>query len=114
MVLVWLLLGVVVGAGSGPPGDGVIGVVAGVIAGVMILPLVGAALGLMGGRAREALFGAVLGVLAGALVGLAGEGAILPKVSTCLVAGALAGATFPGFYQLLTVGWRSVVGSGRS
>jgi hypothetical protein len=48
MVLVWLLFGVVAGAGSGPPGDGVIGV-----AGVMILPLVGAALGLLGGRRRR-------------------------------------------------------------
>jgi hypothetical protein len=106
MVLVWLLFGVVVGAGSGPAADGVIGVLAGAIAGVLLFPLVGAALGLLGGRAREALLGGACGLLAGVVAGLAGRRALLPTVNTCLVAGALVGATLPAYLRLLGASWR--------
>jgi hypothetical protein len=61
VVLVWLLFGVVVGAGSGPPDSGVLGLVSGMIAGMMVLPFLGAVLGLLGGHAKEALLGAACG-----------------------------------------------------
>jgi len=107
MVLVWLFFGVLVGPGSAPPNSGVIGVISGVIAGMLLLPFLGAALGLMGGRAREALLGGVCGLLVGTAMGL-GEGAILTKVNPCLIVGGLIGATFPGMWQLLVMGWMTV------
>jgi len=111
MVLVWLCFGALIGPGSAPPDSGVIGTISGIIAGMLLLPFLGAALGLMGGRASESLLGGVCGALLGAALALASEGAILPKVNACLIAGGLVGATFPGVYRLLGSGWVAVVRS---
>jgi hypothetical protein len=102
MVGVWLLFGVVVGAGSQPGKASMIGVIAGIIAGVMVLPWLGLVLGLMGGRAQETLIGGLWALLVGAAAGLAsGAADVLHWASACLVAGGLTGATFPVLYRVL-------------
>jgi hypothetical protein len=106
MVGVWLLFGVVVGANSWPSEEGLVGVVAGATAGLLVLPWLGAVLGLLGGRAPEALVGGLWGLAVGAAAGLAaGEGEVLRRASAGLVGGGLVGATFPGVYRLLLAGW---------
>ena len=96
MAGVWLLFGVVVGAGSQPTEGGMLGVVAGIIAGVLVLPWLGVVLGLMGGRARETLLGGLPALLVGAAAGLAvGQADVVRWAGACLVFGGLAGATFP-------------------
>jgi hypothetical protein len=109
MVLVWLLLGALVGPGCAPPDSGVVGIISGILAGLLVLPFLGVPLGLLGGRARESLLGGVCGLLVGTAVGLLGEGAILAKVNPCLIAGGLVGATLPGMCRLLALGWTTAL-----
>jgi hypothetical protein len=94
MTLLWLLFGALVGAVSQPPEMGLVGVVAGMIAGMTVLPVVGVCLGLVGGRVRPAAAGAVAGLAVGALGGLwLGDGNVLRLAQIGLVCGALVGGS---------------------
>jgi hypothetical protein len=97
MALVWLTFGVVVGAGVAQPGNGALGLVAGIVAGVSVLLPVGLVLGLTGGRATETLIGGAAGQLSGfAASALGGWGNPTLMATAGLIYGALAGATFVG------------------
>jgi hypothetical protein len=101
MALLWLGLGAVVGAASTPPGGGVIGVVAFVIAGMIVLPVLGAALGLFGGRVTDTLIGAGFGGAVGALAALTLSAANpLFLVNLGLINGGIVAATFGGMIRL--------------
>jgi hypothetical protein len=109
MVLVWLLFGVLMGVGTQPAEAGIISLIAGAIAGVLLLPWLGIVLGLMGGRARETLIGGLWGLLVGAVAAVAfGNEGVLHKASAGLVAGGLTGATFLQLYRALLATWLGV------
>jgi hypothetical protein len=101
MVLLWLGLGAVIGVLSAPPNCGVIGFLAGALAGMIVLPAVGALFGLLGGRWREALVGAASGVGCGVAVSFfIGSNWLASSVSLHLLLGACAGATLPQLCRL--------------
>jgi hypothetical protein len=96
LILVWLGFSLLVGPASMPPETGVIGVISGVIAGVILLVPMAVVLGLIGGLWKETLVGGLWGLIIGlgaSLVG--GQAEVVRGASTCLIAGALAGATLP-------------------
>jgi hypothetical protein len=102
MLVVWGLIGSAVGLLT-TPASGSVGVVAGIIAGLVVLTPVGVMLTLAGGRARDSLGGAGLGLaLAFGSVGLgAGPAVPVAVVPFGLLAGALVGATVvTAFYRL--------------
>jgi hypothetical protein len=115
MVLVWLLLGVLMGPGTRPAEEGIIGAIAGAIAGVMLLPWLGIVLALMGGRPRETLVGGLWGFLVGAATAVAlGQGGVLSRASAGLVAGGLTGATFLPLWRALLATWLQLLPFRRS
>ena len=94
MLVVWGAIGMAVGVLTAQT-PGPIGIVAGIIAGVIVITPLGALLTLIGGRARESLIGAALGVL---LVPALARLVALPVTSVSLapfglILGALVGAT---------------------
>jgi hypothetical protein len=99
MMLGWALLGAIVGAGALGPAPGWVGVAAGMVAGVLVLPPIGGVLGLIGARAGESLLGSMggwgLGLLAGSL-----HGQVWMPGALGLITGAFLGATLPLFYRL--------------
>ena len=102
MLVVWGAIGVAVGVlTTQTPGP--IGIVAGIIAGMIVITPLGPLLTLMGGRARESMLGAVLGVVVVPALARLVE---LPVTSVSLapfglVLGALVGATVvTAFYRL--------------
>ena len=96
MVLLWLGLGALVGSLSAPPDGGMVGFVAGALAGMIVLPILGAVFGLLGGRWRETLLGAACGLTSAILIAfLGGSTTMVPNVSLYLLLGAFAGATVP-------------------
>lgn len=102
MVVVWGVIGSAVGVLTAQT-PGPIGIIAGVIAGVIVLAPVGAVLALAGGRARDSLIGAGAGLALA--YGLAGLGAApstpVSVVPFGILAGALIGATVvTAFYRL--------------
>jgi hypothetical protein len=112
MALLWVALGVVLGAGSTSFKGGAIGVVSGAIAGILILPFLGGFLGLIGGRPQETLFGALSGLVVGAAAGALHGSADLPaQVTFTLMLGALVGATFPGMFRRVKQTFLSMLGS---
>ena len=102
MLVVWGLIGSAVGVLTAQA-PGPIGIIAGLIAGVIVLTPVGAVLTLTGGRARDSLVGAGVGlvlafVLAGFGAAPVGSVAVVPFG---ILAGALIGATVvTAFYRL--------------
>jgi hypothetical protein len=102
MLGVWGLIGSAVGVLTAQT-PGPVGIVAGIIAGMIVFTPIGAVLTLAGARARDSLFGAVLGlVLASVLAGF-GTAPVLPVsvVPFGLLFGALVGATVvTAFYRL--------------
>jgi hypothetical protein len=95
MAGLWLCIGAVVGFGIGAARDGVISVVANVLAGVIVMPVLGVLLALLGGRVRPTLIGGICGGAAGAAAGLSGDAAGYFWANAGLIAGATAGATLP-------------------
>lgn len=98
--LAWFVLGI--GAGVClVPEPTVIGVIAGLLAGVIILTPVGVLMGLIGGRVSETLAGGGLGLAGGAVIALAQGGPMGQTIATGLISGGLAGATFiSAFWRL--------------
>ena len=94
MTLLWALLGAVIGVATAPPHGGLIGVLAFIIAGVIVMPPLGVVLGLIGGEVRPTLGGALVGAGVGALVGmLAAPGSTAFVASVGLIGGGMVGAT---------------------
>src|SRR5262249_12588316 len=88
MVLLWLGLGALVGSLSAPPDGGMVGFVAGALAGMIVLPIFGAVFGLLGGRWWETLLGAACGLTSAILIAfLNGSTTIAPNVSLYLLLG---------------------------
>jgi hypothetical protein len=95
MTLLWLALGIMVGMLSSPFDEGIVRIVAGIIAGMIICPLIGAFLGLIGAQWRETLMGAIAGLGLGFCLGVAsGVAEVRPLANVSMVGGALVGATF--------------------
>lgn len=95
MMLAWLVLGALLGGVNGwYIGGGGLGIVAQMIAGMIILPLLGGLLGLVFDRAKESLIGGVFGAVVG-LLGVAISPVSSPSeaVGVCVVIGGLIGAT---------------------
>lgn len=98
MSLLWLVFGVIVGAGTALPDGDAVRIVAGIIAGMIILPVIGAFLGLIGGRWRETLVGGIAGFLLAGSIGLAtAQANLFPLANVGLVGGAIVGGTFLSF-----------------
>jgi hypothetical protein len=98
MTLLWLGFGAVVGTLTAPPEGGIVRVIAGTVAGMIVLPFMGAFLGMIGGKWRETFWGGVAGLLLGAIVGIAtGQTAWLHIANVGLIGGGLVGATFFSF-----------------
>jgi hypothetical protein len=94
MLVVWGAIGAAVGVLTAQT-PGPIGIVAGIIAGLIVITPLGALLTLIGGRARESLLGAALGVV---LVPALARLVALPVTAVSLapfglILGALVGAT---------------------
>jgi hypothetical protein len=97
MLFLWLGLGGLIGILSAPPDGGVIGFVAGALAGMIVLPVLGGLLGLLGGRWRESLVGATCGLVSGIAVALfSGTPRLAPSVNLHLLLGALCRRHAPG------------------
>ncbi len=95
MLLLWLALGALVGILTAPPG-GWIGLLAGAVAGMIVLPVLGLVLAFSGGRWTETLLGATCGLISGVVLGpIVGSVPVGTSVSLCLILGGCAGATFP-------------------
>ena len=95
MTLLWLSFGVVVGILAAPPERGIVGMLAGAIAGMIVFPFLGAFLGLIGGQWRETLLGGISGLILGFTLGVAsGVPDLQPVANLGIVGGALVGATF--------------------
>jgi len=102
MALLWLGFGVFIGAAPHLARPSVIGVVAGLLAGVIVLTPMGVILGLIGGLWKETLAGGALGLLFGLGVGLvAGQGDLLRQANLFVIMGGLAGATLPAMLRTL-------------
>lgn len=94
MILIWGLLGILVGAATSPGRGEPIGVISGIIAGVLVLPWLGAVVGLFGGDARTTAGAAFCGALVAPLVtSLGGTSDLLHSASFGVVAGGLVGGT---------------------
>lgn len=95
MTLLWLGIGIAVGILSAPPERGIVGMIAGAIAGIIVMPFMGAFLGLIGGQWRETLLGGLAGLILGFGLGIAsGVPELRPAANVGLVGGAIVGATF--------------------
>jgi hypothetical protein len=104
MMSVWAALGAVMGAGVGLAGDGIVGAVGGMIAGMVELALMGACFALIGGRPGESVVGAVAGLLTGLTVGLVARPAPVAFVASFgLIFGAITGATLRPYLRLLSL-----------
>jgi len=101
MVLLWLALGALIGAWTSPARGGLLDVVAGAIAGTLILTPLGAALGLLGGRHDETMIGALAGFILGSLAALGAGGDLAFLSCTGLLGGGLLGATLAGLFWRL-------------
>ena len=102
MTLLWFGLGIVVGILSAPPERGIVGMVAGAIAGIIVLPFMGVFLGLIGGQWRETLLGGLAGLILSFGIGVAsGVPELRPVANVGLVGGALVGATFFSYVSYL-------------
>jgi hypothetical protein len=102
MLVVWSLIGSTVGVLTVPT-SGPIGIVAGGIAGLVVIAPLGIPLTFAGGRAREALFGAGAGLVLGFGLAEFGAGSVIPVsvVPFGILVGGLIGATaVTAFYRL--------------
>jgi hypothetical protein len=97
--LVWCGFGVVAGVSIAPELTP-IGLVAGVIAGVVVLTPIGVVMGLIGGRWMEMLVGGAVGTAAGVVAALLQSTALGQPVALGLISGGLVGSTF------VTTFWR--------
>lgn len=106
MSLLWLGFAVTVGPSTAPAEHGVIGLVAGALAGLIILVPVGVLLGLLGAGWKQTLCGALGGLLLGAAIGfLGGHTDAVRRAGTGLLTGALVGATLPAMlYRMRALG----------
>src|ERR1700752_2312552 len=86
--LVWCGLGGVAGASSAPEPTP-IGVIAGVLAGVIVLTPIGVILGLLGGRWLETLIGGGLGLVGGVVATLVQGGAWGQSIAFGVITGGL-------------------------
>ena len=101
MVLLWLGLGALVGTLSAPPDGGMISLVSGAMAGMIVLPGFGAMFGLLGARWWEPLLGAACGLVTSFTFGfLNGSTRLGPNIGLYLLFGAFAGSTLPQAYRL--------------
>jgi hypothetical protein len=105
MIVLWTLLGVIVGATTAPLNTGPLAIVSGAIAGVLVLSVFGVALGLLGGQVKETGAGALLGAsIVGGIGLLSGSANLLYLANLGLLTGALAGATaFAVFRRIVQI-----------
>ena len=101
LAVLWLAFGVVVGACTTPAGGGWVCLVAGAIAGIIVLTPVGMVLSLIGARPRETMVCGLGGLALGALAGMAGSAEVGPAAAFGLVFGGMVGATFVAFFYRL-------------
>jgi hypothetical protein len=98
MMFLWTLFGMFIGAGSGVEASGFAEVLAGIIAGALVMPWPGLCVGLLGGEVQPTLLGGVTGAIVGMFTAiLCPVAPILPVAQVGLIGGALAGATVPMF-----------------
>jgi hypothetical protein len=97
MTLLWALLGVFVGVATIPP-NGLVSLVAGLLAGSFVLTPLGTILGLLGGRPKPTLIGALAGSTLGVLAAAFSPASSSSLFSLGLIAGGLAGATGAVFF----------------
>src|SRR5262249_51436192 len=101
MTLLWLGLGLLVGAAVTPPDAGAIGLISFLLAGTIVLTPLGLALGLVGGQALESALGAAGGVALGAAgLLLLPPGGAPGLFATCVMIGGLVGATLGGVLRM--------------
>jgi hypothetical protein len=106
MTLLWLAFGPVVGVLSSPLEEGIIRIVAGMIAGVIVCVPCGVLMGLIGGQWRESLVGGVAGLTLGLSVGMVtGFSELMAAGNVGLVGGAMVGATV---FTYLGYAWKAV------
>ena len=101
MGLAWMLMGLLLGMVAGR-GSGLIGFVAALTAGAVVLTPVGLLLGLIGARASESLIGGILGLAVGVGAALLlGQPNPRDLAAAGLTTGAVIGATVvAAFYRL--------------
>ena len=105
MTVLWVGFGIMVGIFSSPPDGGVIRMISGAVAGVIIFPFIGVFLGLIGGQWQPTLAGGVAGLILSLSLGLAsGIPELLPTANVGLVSGALVGATFFSYVGIVRKG----------
>jgi hypothetical protein len=97
MTLLWAFFGFIVGFLTAPPEDPV-ALVAGIIAGMLVLSPLGAILGLLGGRLNPTLIGAIGGVGLGLLASAFSPINPAFLLGAGLIVGGLAGATGSVFF----------------
>jgi hypothetical protein len=91
MAALWTLFGIVVGSAL-MPGDA-IGLLAGAIAGALVLSGMGLLLGLLGGRVAESFVGGLAGALVALISGVLAGGKIdVFTLDLCLIIGGVMGA----------------------
>jgi xanthosine utilization system XapX-like protein len=85
-------------------GGGIIGAIAGMLAGIVELAMLGAIFAVVGGRPGESVLGAVAGLLAGLAFALVRVPAPVVMVANFgMVVGAIAGATLRPYLRLLSL-----------
>ncbi|HET6574292.1 MAG TPA: hypothetical protein VFG68_11850 [Fimbriiglobus sp.] len=103
MALVWLGFGVVVGFLTAPQ-HSAIGIAAGILAGMIVLPPLGATLGAIGFRWKGSLDGGVLGLAGGTAFALVqGRPDAATVAGFGLIFGGLVGATVAAFVRFYCV-----------
>ncbi len=95
MTVAWLALGAFLGFNMAiHAGGGVVGIIAQMIAGMIVLSVLGMLLGLAADRARESIIGGAFGAMVGFLGETCRGGLVQGEaVSLCIIIGALIGAT---------------------
>lgn len=93
-VLSWLIVGLTLGwLQREAVGPGVVGAIASMLSGALVLSLAGLPMALFGGRGRDVVAGAAVGCLAGMVMGPASGPLPVASMPLGLVMGAIVGAT---------------------
>ncbi len=101
-LLAWVLLGIPVGISTAPQHQGSIPIIAGAVAGMIVLAVVGLCCGLLGGRCLPTILGAAAGAVVTTIAAwISPAAAHVPSLAGIgLVAGGLVGSTASAFLQM--------------